>query len=142
MKLTKFIFSILFLTLLGCQQNRVKRLLPGSWNMVSHKKVDQFSFMQDCNGVGTLELGDYQKNNGSFHFTFSSTCSPTNYSWNESGKYQVIEQGQDFLFIRSNSSSILDTIKYQIFIVTSTDLKIGFRDVLTNESHEFLFSRI
>ena len=132
---------MLFFALVGCQENRVNRLLPGSWNLESHKLVDELGFMQECNGSGKLELGKCKKGDCSFNFDFSSDCSGTTYSWNETGTYQVIEKGQDFLFMRPNPTSSLDTIQYQIYIVTSTDLKVGFRDDVTNESHEFLFSR-
>lgn len=126
---------------MGCQESRVNRLLPGSWNLESHKLVDEFGFLQECSGSGKLELGSCKKGDCSFSFDFNSDCSGTIYSWNETGTYQVIEKGQDFLFMRQNPTSSLDTIQYQIYIVTSTDLKVGIRDAVTNESHEFLFSR-
>lgn len=74
-------------------------------------------------------------------FDFTSNCSATSYSWNESGTYSVIEKGADFLFARKNPDQTIDTIKYHIFLLTSTDLKIDFRNELTNESHKFVMSR-
>lgn len=141
MRYIKFVYIVLFFVLVGCQENRVKRLLPGSWNLESHKLVDQFGFMQDCSGSGTLELGNCKKGDCSFSFDFNSDCSGTVYNWNETGTYQVIEKGQDFLFMRPNPTNSSDTVQYQIYIVTSTDLKVGIRDAATNQSHEFLFSR-
>ncbi len=129
------------LILVGCQENRVNRLLPGSWNLETHKLVDEFGFIQECSGSGKLELGNCKKGDCSFDFEFNSNCSGAPYNLNETGTYQVIQKGQDFLFVRANPSSSSDTIQYQIFIVTSTDLKLGIQDAATNESHEFLFSR-
>ena len=141
MKSIKFIPLILIILLVGCQENRVNRLLPGSWKLESHKWVNELGFMLECTGTGKLEMGNCKKGDCSFSFELNSDCSATTYTWNETGTYQVIEKGQDFLFMRPNPTSSLDTVQYQVFIVTSTDLKVGIRDAVNNESHEFLFSR-
>lgn len=141
MKYIKFIFIGLTVVLFSCQENRVKRLLPGEWKVTKHTLTDQFGFIEECSGNGMLNLGNCKKGDCSMTFDFSSTCSNSSYSWNETGTYQVVEKGADFLFARKNPDQTIDTIKYHIYIITSTDLKVDFKNESTNESHRFIFSR-
>lgn len=110
--------------------------------MIKYTVSDQFGFIEECDGTGTLRIGNCKKGDCSMTFDFSSNCSNTAYSWNETGTYTVIEKGADFLFARVNPDQTVDTIKYHIFLITSTDLKIDFKNEATNETHKFVMSRI
>lgn len=141
----KYIKAILLLSVVfilnGCQENRVNRLLPGSWKVLKHTVTDQFGFIEECSGDGTLELGNCKKNDCSMQFDFTSSCSNTNYSWSESGTYQTVEKGADLLFSRVNIDQTIDTIKYHIYLVTSSDLKVDFYDKDSGVAHLFVMAR-
>lgn len=120
----------------------MKRLLPGEWDVVKFSVVDALGFMEECDATGTLQLGNCRKGDCSVSFDLSSTClSGSSHSWSETGTYRVEEKGADFLFMRQNPDQTVDTIRYNIPLITSTDLKVSFRNELTNETYKFIFSR-
>ena len=130
----------LFVLIISCGEKRVKRIVPGTWTLVSIEGTDSWGFTKEYSGTGQLIFEDCDNSTCAYSINIDATGGYGEYTRSDSGVYDVVLDATNIRFIRTSLPQI-DTVDAHIFQLTKTDLKISYKERGSDVSYLVVFSK-
>jgi hypothetical protein len=137
-------FFVSFFVLSACMTDRRNvRRLDGDWKIATYKQTDKLGFTNIVSASGSFHFQKYKLKDekGTYSYDFSYFLPNDTVSFSESGEYYSAAK-QEAIFLNSldESGKLIQTEKFHIDILTTTDVIFQYNDL--NVMHTFVLQKL